>query len=311
MSDEKHSDLKATDLPITLYLNQRLTFDLLATLQEGFSSFSTVQTTLSGEEMTDVRGKAQLGVSNVFALLGVNFSAQGSQHVGQKKSKSSTEEIVHTPASLFAKLRNELWDRKLVHCVSSSSTLEDIHPSNFVEFQATLRRSPLINILDTFLELMPLISLTNTEPSNTASQGSRGKSAKSRKTTRKQNEDSDTKKQIELIKSAVTAEGSQDFIAEMDRLRVVLTTEQDYFIDPSMNDIIDGTFCVFGKTTRVVCDDTERISLLRKTALGKFGNIVEELVRAMERFQEIGFSEPVETEIFGPTMQVIPIAIFS
>ena len=82
------------------------------------------------------------------------------------------------------------------------------------------------------------------------------------------------KKQIELIRSAVTAEGSQDFIAEMDCLRVVLTTEQDYFIDPSMNDIIDGTFRVFGKTTRVVSDNAEKISLLRKTALGKFGSIV-------------------------------------
>ena len=39
MSDEKYSDLKATDLPITLYLNQRLTFDLLVTLQGGLLEF--------------------------------------------------------------------------------------------------------------------------------------------------------------------------------------------------------------------------------------------------------------------------------
>ncbi len=311
MSDQERPDLDAIDLPITLYLNQRLTFDLLAVLQGGFSSFSTVQTTSSGETMTNAHGKAQLGVSNVFALLGVNLSAHGSRQAGQKKSESTTEEIIHTPASLFAQLRKELQDRKLVRCVSPSSTLESVRSSDFVEFEATLRRSPLIDILDTFSALMPLINLTDAESSQLANRGSGGRNAKNRRVPHKQNGYSAMKEQIELIKSAVTSEGSQDLIAEMGRLRVVLTTEQDYFIDPSMNDIIDGTFRVFGKATRVVSDDSEKISLLRKTAVGKFGSIVEALRPTMESMQDSGFSGSVETDISGPTMQVIPIAIFS
>ncbi len=311
MSDQNRSDLDATDLPITLYLNQRLTFDLLAVLQGGFSSFSTVQTTSSGETTTNVNGKAQLGASNVFALLGVNLSAQGSRQAGEKKSESTTEEIVHTPTSLFARLRKDLQERKLVRCLSPSLTLEDVRPGDFVEFEATLRRSPLIDILYTFSELMPLMNLANSGSSEITSQGRRDRNTKSRKVPNKQNENSALKEQIDLIKSAVTAGGSQDFIAEMDYLRVVLTTEQDYFIDPSMNDIIDGTFRVFGKATRVISDDTESISLLRKTALGKFGTIVEALGPAMASIQDIGFSGSVETKIPGPSMQVIPIAIFS
>lgn len=132
-----------------------------------------------------------------------------------------------------------------------------------------------------------------------------------RKGGEKRNEYSELKDQMDLLKSAVTSEGSQDFIAEMDKVRVVLTTEQDYFIDPTMNDIIDGTFRVFGKTTRVIADNTEGISLLRKTAVGKFGPVVEALGPAMEGMQDSGFSGPIETDISGPTMQVIPIAIFS
>ena len=180
-----------------------------------------------------------------------------------------------------------------------------------MEFEATLRRNPLIDILDAFLELMPLISLTDAEYSQTTGRGGRTKEGKSRSARNKQNEYSGLKKQMELVKSAVTAEGSQDFIAEMDSLRVVLTTEQGYFIDPSMNDIIDGTFRVFGKATRVVSDENEKISLLRKTALGKFPSFVEALGPAMEGMNNSGFNEPVETNISGPTMQVIPIAIFS
>ena len=309
MPDHEYPELVATDLPITLYLNQRLTFDLLAVLQGGFSSFSTVQTTSSGETTTNTHGKAQLGVSNVFAFLGVNLSAQRSRQAGQTKSESTTEEFVHTPVSLFAKLRKDLHDRNLVRCVSPSSNLEDIRPSDFVEFEATLRKSPLIEILNTFSELVPLIGLADAEGSQNASQGSGG--GKSRKGQHKQNQSSAIRQQIDLIRSAVTTEGSQDFIAEMGRLRVVLTTEQDFFIDPSMNDIIDGTFRVFGKATRVISDDTERINLLRKTAVGKIGTAVDALSKAMESVQESGFSGPVETDIPGPTMQVIPIAIFS
>ena len=237
----------------------------------------------------------------------MNLSAQGSRHTGEKKSASTTEEVVHTPASLFARLRKELQDRELVRYITSLSNFEDLHPSDFVEFEATLRRSPIIDILNSFSEILPLAKLADIEASQTADHG---RNTKKRRTSHKQNEFSVIEKQIDLIRSAVTAEGSQDFIAEIDRLRVVLTTEQDYFIDPSMNDIIDGTFRVFGKVTRIVDDNTESISLLRRTAAGKFRAIADALVPAMESLQDTGFGH-VETAIIGPTMQVIPIAIFS
>lgn len=311
MSAQEFSDFVSTDLPLTLYLNQRQVFDLLAVLRGGFSRFSTVHTTSSGETTTNIHGKAQLGVSNVFALLGVSLGAHGSRQEENMRSENTMEEIIHTPASLFAQLRKELRERGLVREVSSSSDFNDIRPSAFVEFEATLRRSPLIELLDTFSSLIPLISLADGDTSQIAVRNEGGRSMRKRKGGEKRNEYSELKDQMDLLKSAVTSEGSQDFIAEMDKVRVVLTTEQDYFIDPTMNDIIDGTFRVFGKTTRVIADNTEGISLLRKTAVGKFGPVVEALGPAMEGMQDSGFSGPIETDISGPTMQVIPIAIFS
>ena len=311
MSDPETPEFSATDFPVTLYLNQRLTFDLLAVLKEGFSSFTTVQTTTSGETTTSADGKAQLGVSNVFALLGVNLSAHGSRRVGQKKDENTTEEFVHTPASLFAQLRKELQNRNLVRHVSCASALDSIRPGDFVEFEAKLRRSPLVDVLDTFLAILPLVELTDAGSLQKPSHGGGGRNIKNRGGSQKRNEYTVIKEQIDLMKTAVTSGGSQDFIAEMDSLRVVLTTEQDYFIDPSMNDIIDGTFRVFGKATRVITDESENISLLRKTAVGKFGTIAEALGPAMAGVQESGFTGPVETDVSGPTMQVIPISIFS
>ena len=311
MSDQVEPQLMATDLPMTLYLNQRLTFDLLATLEGGFSNFATVQTTSSGETATELSGGAQLGISNPFAFLGVQLGGHGSRQSGHKISESTTENIVHTPVSLFARLRRELRDRKLVRCIAPLGKLDSVRPGDFVEFEATLRRSPLIDVLDSFSELIPLMKLADVGTTQIASQSGRRRGGKSSAGQRKQDEISVIGNQIDVLRSAVTAEGSQDLVAEMGSMRVVLTVDQDYFIDPSMNDTIDGTFRVFGKATRIIPDNKEGISLLRRTALGKLGSFEEALAPMMASMQDSGFSGPVETEIFGPTMQVIPIAIFS
>ena len=304
-----HDQIRASDLPIVLYLNQRLTFDVLASLDGGFSHFTTIQTTFAGESSREMAGEAKLGVSNVFALLGVGFS--GSRRIGQKQSESATREIIHTPASLFARLRKDLRDRRLVHEISNSSDLEEIQPGEFVEFEATLRRVPLIELLSAFSQIMSLMEqVKQTNDQTTTRLGQRRKANRDQRTQTQDGTDS-IKQQIELFQSAVTAEGSEDLIAEVSEMRVILTTELKYFIDPSMNDTIDGTFRVLGKATRIIHNNDEGISLLRKTALGKFGNLVGELGLAMANMQDTGFNGPIETEIRGPAMQVIPIAIFS
>ena len=271
----------------------------------------TVQTASSGGKETKVSGEAQLGASNVFAFLGMRLSGQGSRQTEEKQSESTTQEIVHTPASLFAQLRRELYERNLVRCVTPLSNLNEIHPGEFVEFEATLRRNPLTDILDSFSQLVPLVKMASIGTAQTENQGSRQSGRKPGSGQRKQDEFSVVRSQIDLLRSAITTEGSQDLVAEVATMKVVLTTEQVFFIDPSMNDTIDGTFRVFGKATRVISDSNDKISLLRRTALGKFGNIADSLGEAFESLQDTGFSGSVDTEIFGPTMQIMPIAIFS
>ena len=310
-SKQCKNQFKATDLPITLYLNQRLTFDMLATLRGGFSSFSTIHTTSSKGTTNKAAGEAQFGLSNAFALLGLNFGGQISRGAEKTKSESTSQNVVHTPASLFAQLRSELWERKLVHDVSQSSDLDEIDPGDFVEFQATLRRNPLIDLLNSFEGLIPLIKMATSGTMQSNSQKGQRKPPKGTKAQPKQGEFSAVGKQIEVFREAITADGSQDLIAEIGSMRVVLTTTEDYFIDPTMNDSVDGTFRVFGKVTRVTTDKDEEINLFRRSALGKFASITEAFEPLRESMQDSGFNTPIETKITGPTMQVIPIAIFS
>ena len=307
---KKNQKINAADLPIVLYLNQRLTFDLLATLQGGFSSLSTVQTTSSGESATNTTKDVGLGISNTFAFLGVNFGAQRSNQTGQQESESREEQIVHTPASLFARLRNELHNQKLVSSVSKPSDLENIKPGNFVEFEATIQKSSLTDVLDSFLKILPLTKLD--DENYLLSKEGKGSRKTQRQSSRQQPDEFQIlTSQIELFKSVVVSEGTHDLIAKVDSLKVVLPMESNYLVDPTMNDIIDGTFRVFGKATRVVLDKSDKISLFRKSSIGEFKEIGDALNPLKEVISESGFTGSIETEIVGPTMQVIPISIFS
>lgn len=307
---KKEQRLNATDLPIVLYLNQRVTFDLLAMLQGGFSSLSTVHTTSSGESTTNTRKDAGIGVSNTFAFLGVNFGLQRSQQTGQQNSESRTEEIVHTPASLFSRLRNELHDHDLVSKVSEPADLNNIKPGNFVEFEATIQKGSLTDVLESFIEMLPLTRLGDDK--FLLSSERKGSRKQDRRTGKQLPDEFELlAKQIELFKSVIASEGAHDFIAEMDSLKVVLPMEPNYLVDPTMNDIVDGTFRVFGKTTRVLLDQNDKISLFRKSAISEFEEIESVLKPMKDAILKSGFTGSIDTEIVGPTMQVIPISIFS
>ncbi|MYD93468.1 MAG: hypothetical protein F4Y02_07210 [Chloroflexi bacterium] len=299
----------SSDLPIALYLNQRLAFDLLAMLEGGFSHFSTVHTASTGETASEKRTKGGIGVSNAFAILGINFGFQSSRAEGATQSSDTTEDLIHTPASLFAKLRKSLHDRNLVRCVSHPSDLAGIHAGDFVEFKGTLRRNFLIDCLDTVSDALPLAKLGSDGSAGSRRAGKQGGKRANNPYSNK--EFGELNRNIGLLKSALTAGGSQDLVADLDEFRAVLTTEADYFIDPSINDIIDGTFRIFGKATRVVPDKEESVDLLRKSAAGKLGVIRNALAPLMESLKDIGFDGAPELEIQGPTIQVIPIAIFA
>ena len=301
MTAKEELQLVVTDLPIVLYLNRQVTFDILAALEDGFSRFSTVQTISSGENSAQVSGEAQVGVN--LTLFGMKFGGRGSRQTGQAQSESTTEEIIHTPASLFARLRRELRNRGLVTDLSGPSGLGGVRPSDFVEFEATLQRNRFLVQLTAFAELVPLMSAFE-EP--TGRKGPR--QPQQGKTT-----NSTVLKQVNSLVKALTSGESRDLVSRIGDINVVITTEQQYFNDPTMNDVIDGTFRVFGKASRVIPElNGENIDLLRKTPLGQFKTILPVIQEAMGQFtNSMGDSGDSSTAIPGPAIQVSPIAIFS
>ena len=158
MSEPSPETVKASDLPIALYLNQRVTFDLLAALEDGFAQMTTVQESSTDAQRSGLEGGAELGISNPFALLGLRFGAKGQRDSTSQSSGVTTEELVHTPTSLFARLRKDLTQRGLVKAVERHhGSLTEIAAGDFIEVQATLRRSPLIAILNNVRGLVSMM----------------------------------------------------------------------------------------------------------------------------------------------------------
>ena len=278
---------------------------------------TTIQESSNSAQSSGLAGKAGLGVGNPFLFLGLGFDAEGHRDNTNQSGEVTTEELVHTPTSLFTRLRKELIRRELVTTLTDcAQDLTEIAAGDFVEMQAVLRRSPLITVLSTIRELIPLMEAFEAlaGQANQAGESRRRKGRAARTgASGGSGQMSQVAKLIDTLLAAIAADGAEDLIAECGASRFVLTAETAYFVDPTMNDAIDGTFRIFGKVTRVVPADAEEgIGLLRKSPIGNIQGLAGLLESAFASLTDSGFTaQKVETEIPAPTAQIIPIGIFA
>ncbi|WP_420314948.1 DUF6414 family protein [Dorea longicatena] len=95
-------------------------------------------------------------------------------------------------------------------------------------------------------------------------------------------------------------------------LKVVLPTDENYFLNNNMSEITDGNYKILGKVVQIYKDSGE-ISLLRNTVFSKLQ------LDKMKEFQDI-FNDPaladfignggITTTIEAPVIMIIPIAIY-
>lgn len=286
------------DLIVPVYLNQRVVFDFVATLQGGLAEVTklTESQKISGEASSEVGGS--FGLSKVLSsLLRIDFSGKASAKGAGESTTTRNEDRIHTPASLFMHLRTLLRGKKWL---STDSPSLKPKPGDIVEFTARMQPNPLTETLDTFAELLEM------------HQAFSGHSGKGKAAA---NDPQKMKKQMQAMSSALKSGTTSDLTtAPMDsKYRCIITLENQYLNDPSMSDLADGTFHVVGKVIRVIDSDKETISLNRKTVIGCLPDPVLRQLQTV--FQSPEMREirlpPFEWEIPGPVIQVLPVAIFA
>lgn len=301
------NNLDPKELCIPIYLNQKIVFDLLAVQEDGFWQLSTLRTSTSDSENTKNGIGASIGVSNVFALLGVSFSGERGKEKGSQDQTEVSREKVHTPTSLFAKCRSNLISKGLLYQEINPETIKNLKSGDFVEFQAVLHKNPIVDILSWIKVLGELIlpfTAQNKQKSPSQQKGN------------DQVFDKKILGQIDAILKLVTPADSIELIGDLKNgsgIKAVITCQPDFFNHGDPNEIIDGEFFMIGKIVKVIPDNNNAINLLRKTPLGRLNpTMLSELMTSFSQLGEIGFQQDFEftTSIEGPAFQIIPIAIF-
>jgi len=286
-------------LPITSYLNQKIVFDLLAVIEDGFSQVRKLETTQDEAKTTNVSGQGEIGLSNVFSLLGVNLKAATGREKSQSDSAKTSEERIHTPTSLFAKLLSYLDENELIKYIDDTTEIEEIDTGSFVCFKGTLQQNPIVSLLNSIEQFGVMATRLDSQ---------KGK---------QKSENQDILKQIKAMKDSLVQDEMLDLICSLatsNDLKAVLPVYLNYFFNRNMSDLIDGEYTVVGKVIRIVSADTEEtINLLRNTSFNLFKqHAIEGLFEQMSRGQSEQFNMPdIATHIAGPSMLVIPIAIYS
>lgn len=294
--------MSTSHLLIPVYLNQRTVFDLLAMMQDGLSHITRLSSTEASREVSQGDVKSTFGLANALSgLLRVDLSASAGRTVDGSELKTRSEDRVHTPASLLFKLRQMLVEKS---AVSQDSAVYKPTVGEFVEFTTTLRRNPLIESMNTMLGMIDMWSAFVEQPS------------KGKKGTSPGFDFRKLRVQMEAFRDGLMAGGTVDIIGESLKCGhdAVITLEEAFLSDPTMSDLVDGRFTVLAKIVRVVPEQNEAISLIRKTAVGAMSTTtLTSMFSSFETAAESGnFRLPKPRwDVGGPAFQVLPIAIYA
>lgn len=90
------------DLCIPIYINEKIVFDLLAIIEDGFSHISEVKTSSSNQNNLNGEVNSSLKSSSIFSsLFGVALSAKLNGDSKNIENKENRKEKVHTNVSIF------------------------------------------------------------------------------------------------------------------------------------------------------------------------------------------------------------------
>lgn len=266
-------------LSIPIYLNQKIVFDLLNIIEQGFSNIKKV-------DINDISNESNENKDLLFLSI----------------HKNPNEERIFTPSALFSKLRDELKNRKFLKTLNNSFEIDELVTGDFVEFTALLTKNPLIQTIEGFIEFMEVASLFEQKPNQ------------NQKTKNKQpNEINEMKKFIKKISSGNTLDLLGNINHEAKNIKAVVPVEYEYLTNKTPADLIDGRFTVLGKVIKSLNESSEEsINLLRGTSLALLPNQMKhELIQQFEPVQAMNLQLPKLTfEVKGPALQVVPIAIY-
>ena len=298
----RRKNMKADQLMVPVYINEKIVLDMLAIIEDGFSTVSQVSYN-EHKENSNVQ-KLESGVStsaNILSkLLKLDLKGEVSHSGNSGENTSVAKEKVHTNVSLLSRFRTFLVNEKIL---KSGFDTANIKIGDFIEVEGELQKNPLINYLDIFLDLFRMVDIFTEKPQL---------GSKTQTKAQKQQEN-EIVTQIKSFADELKHSGTIDFILSDDVGTVVLSAQEQYLSNDNISEILGGHFKVLGKVIAICKDETENVDLLRKTTLSIFP--IDQITEIFSGFQNSGIKQfnlpELKTQIPGPAVIVIPVAIYA
>ena len=296
------NNVNKNGLIIPVYINEKIVLDMLAIMEDGFSTVSQINYTEHIEKNSSKKLEAEASTSATILskLLKIDVSGGISQTDNDGKDTNVVKEKVHTNVSLLSKFRNFLFDEKIL---KSELDFSKIEVGDFIEVEGELKKNPLIDYMDIFVDIFRLVDIFTEEP-----QLGNKNQVKNQK-----QQDSKIVKQIKSFSEELNHSGTIDFILSDEKGTVVLSVQEQYLANDNVSEILGGHFKVLGKVISICKNENEHIDLLRKTTLSVLSEeMLEEIVSGFKIGDTEQFNLPeLVTKIKGPAAIVIPVAIYA
>ena len=294
--------MDVNQLMIPVYINEKIVLDMLAIIEDGFSTVSQVSYSDHKENSNAQKIEAEVSTSAsiLSKLLKIDLKGELSHSGNCGETENTTKEKVHTNVSLLSKFRAFLTDANIL---KSGFDISNMKIGDFIEVEGELQKNPLINCMDIFVDVLRMADIFAEKPQL---------NAKTQAKAQKQQQD-ETMKKIKSFASELKHSGTVDFILSDPAGTVVLSAQEQYLSNDNISEILGGHFKVLGKVIAICADKTESIDLLRKTTLSILPHdLLADMFSCLQNEDMKQYNLPeLKTEISGPAVIVIPVAIYA
>ena len=294
--------MDVNQLMIPVYINEKIVLDMLAIIEDGFSTVSQVSYSDHKENSNAQKIEAEVSTSAsiLSKLLKIDLKGELSHSGNCGETENTTKEKVHTNVSLLSKFRAFLTDANIL---KSGFDISNMKIGDFIEVKGELQKNPLINCMDIFFFFFRMTDIFAEKLQL---------NAKTQAKAQKQQQD-ETMKKIKSFASELKHSGTVDFILSDSAGTVVLSAQEQYLSNDNISEILGGHFKVLGKVIAICADKTESIDLLRKTTLSILPHdLLADMFSCLQNEDMKQYNLPeLKTEISGPAVIVIPVAIYA
>ena len=294
--------MDVNQLMIPVYINEKIVLDMLAIIEDGFSTVSQVSYSDHKENSNAQKIEAEVSTSAsiLSKLLKIDLKGELSHSGNCGETENTTKEKVHTNVSLLSKFRAFLTDANIL---KSGFDISNMKIGDFIEVEGELQKNPLINCMDIFVDMLRMADIFAEKPQL---------NAKTQAKAQKQQQD-ETMKKIKSFASELKHSGTVDFILSDSAGTVVLSAQEQYLSNDNISEILGGHFKVLGKVIAICADKTESIDLLRKTTLSILPHdLLADMFLCLQNEDMKQYNLPeLKTEISGPAVIVIPVSIYA